>query len=196
MSRYRPRQDVADLLRQGASYRQVQDEIGCCPGVIAATRKAYRIPITSNGRRRTPEERAALEQQVLTLLLQGASYRTIREQTGASQPTIVAIRRQSGLPTPGQDYVAPSRTVDEVLALYSELGVPGGHVLWRGPVHGRCLQLCAEGHRYNARRVVFERHHGRPPRGYVTPTCGEARCIAGPHLADAALRHARVRKPS
>ncbi|MFI5685864.1 hypothetical protein [Streptomyces sp. NPDC051636] len=197
MSRYRPRQDVAELLRLGASYNQIQDEIGCCPGIISATRKAFGIPVigTGPGRRHTPEERASLEHRVIGLLLQGVSYRKIREETGASQPTIVAIRRQCGLPVPGQDYVKPARTVDEVLALYSEPH-GDGHVLWRGPVSGRAMQLCAEGRRHNARRLIFERYRARPPHGYVLPACGKHRCVAGPHLADAILRAALPRNHS
>lgn len=188
-NRYRPREDVAVLLRQGATYLTVQKRLGCGQGVIAATRRHYSIPVIGHGSgyRHTPEQRAQLERQVLGLLLQGRSYRLIREETGASQPLIVRVRREARLPTPGKDYVKPARTVDEALALYSEV-YGDGHVRWTGPHRGRASQLCAEGRRYNARRVVFEREQGRPPTGNVIPRCGQRWCIAGAHLTDAVMR--------
>ncbi len=66
------RADVAELLRQGATYRTIMQQLGVSAHVIAATRRAFHIRIPA-GRRRLPEERVLLEKTVASLLLQGVT---------------------------------------------------------------------------------------------------------------------------
>lgn len=187
---YQPREDVAQLLRGGATYASIRQTLGVSSGVIAATRKAFDIPTRPGGPgyRPTPEARAANEMRTLQLLLTGASYRQIEDEVGISRPTIFKIRVDAGLPAPVVDHRMPSRTVAETLALYTQ-AYGDGHLRWTGPSRGRAPQLSAEGRRLNVRRVTFEAHHGRRAVGYLIPQCGEDGCIAGAHLADTRQRH-------
>lgn len=193
---YKPRKDIAELLRGGATYAAIRQELGVSSGAIAATRKAFSIPTMPGGPgyRPTPEVRAANEMRTLQLLLTGASYRQVEEEVGISRPTIFKIRVDAGLPAPVVDHRMSSRTVPEALALYSE-AYGDGHLRWTGPCSGRAAQLSAEGRRLNVRHVTFEAHHGRPSTGYVIPRCGEDGCIAGAHLTDARQRHGYSHNP-
>ncbi|MDX5569822.1 Lsr2 family protein [Streptomyces sp. ID05-04B] len=185
------REDVAELLRQGATYRQIIGELGVAGHVVSATRRAYGIPLpVGPGRRRSPEDRAANEKRTIELLLGGATYQQIRDEVGITAPTIVAIRRKAGLPAPSRGRGAPApRTIADGLAANVEAH-GDGHARWTGPMAGRMPQLHAEGDRFNARHVIFERHHGRPPVGYVISDCGDQACVAGAHLTDDAMRSA------
>ncbi|MBZ6258819.1 WhiB family transcriptional regulator [Streptomyces olivaceus] len=143
-----------------------------------------------NGGRYTPEQRAVFERRTVELLRAGASYSEITAELGITSPTIVRIRRQAGLPASGRTGAPPSRSKAEALALHIEQ-YGDGHARWTGPMAGRMAQLHAEHGRFNARRVVFEEHHGRPPVGRVRSNCGEQACIAGAHLIDNILRDAQ-----
>ncbi|MEU9400589.1 hypothetical protein [Streptomyces sp. NPDC048242] len=189
-----PREDVAALLRAGATYQQIRDQLRVSTNVIAATRRAYSIPTAKGyGYRPTPEKRGENERQALCLLLAGATIKEVAARVGISGPTIVKLRRDAGLPPSGNRGKPPTRTVRQTLALYCE-PYGDGHVRWTGPRAGRGLLLMAQGRRRNARRVLFARHHGRRPSGYVMPTCGEPDCTAGAHLADAVMRAAGARR--
>lgn len=187
-SHYRPRADVAILLRRGHTYRQIKQQIPVSDHVIAATRKAYRIPLPP-GRRIDPERRPVIEQQVADLLLQGDTYEQITIKVGVSQPTIVRIRRSRNIPVtirPPQ----PARTVEQALALHAQ-PYGDGHVRWMGPHAGRMPILYAGG-RFNARHITFRAHHRRAPVGYVVGGCTVAGCLAGAHLTDELIRAARA----
>lgn len=184
----RPREDVAAMLRAGATQRQISKQLGVSPGTVCTTREAYGIPYVEGrrGGRVTPEERAEKERQTLELLRAGATYAEVTKQVGISAPTIIAIRRKAGLPSAqGRNAkdTPPRRSKDEALAKYMQ-PYGEGHARWTGPMAGRMPQLYAEGSRFNARHAVFEAHHGRPPVGYVRTKCTEPACIAGPHLID------------
>lgn len=186
------REQVADMLRQGAVQRQIIDRLGVSSSTIASVRKEFGIPVQAGapGFRYTPEQRAAYEQRTVEMLRTGATYQQITDEVGITSPTIVRIRRQAGLPAPnpGRNN-APPRTVDEGLAASAEL-YGDGHARWTGPMTGRMPQLHAAGGRFNARHVIFERHHGRPPVGRVQSNCGDVPCVAGAHLTDDVLRDA------
>lgn len=184
----RPRADVAELLRQGATYRQIKRRLNVSGHLIAATRRAYSIPLP-DGRRELSEQRVLLEQRVASLLLQGATYKTIGQTVGVSPPTVLRIRREWNIPAAVRE-PAPGRTVEETLARYTE-PYGDGHVRWSGPHSGRTPSLYAEGRRYNARHVAFRAHHGRNPAGHVQAGCPETRCMAGAHLTDDVLRAAQ-----
>ncbi|MDX2698964.1 helix-turn-helix domain-containing protein [Streptomyces ipomoeae] len=184
-----PRDDVAELLRQGATYRAIRQQLGVSSHVISATRKAYNIPLpTGPGYRPPPEERARIEQRVAVLLLQGATYEAISAEVGLSQPTIMKIRLDWNIPKAVRE-PRPSRTVAAALALYAE-PYGDGHVRWTGPYSGRMPTLFADSRSHNARRVAFREHHGREPVGYVLTDCGRSGCMAGAHLTDLLMRSA------
>ncbi|MEH0431241.1 hypothetical protein QBB34_33925 [Streptomyces stelliscabiei] len=183
---YRPRADVADMLRQGATYREIHEQLGACSHAISVTRKAYRIPVPP-GRRLDPERKALVEQQVAELLLQGDTYQQIRARVGVSQPTIVRIRRARNIPvTPRPPQ--PARAVGQVIALHAQ-PFGEGHVRWTGPYAGR-MPIVYAGGRFNARHITFHAHHDRAPVGYVVGNCTEAGCLAGAHLTDELIRAA------
>lgn len=124
---------------------------------------------------------------IVALLRTGLSTREIRDQTRADYGRIAYIRRRHQLPVP--KYRPPTRTIGEGLALHTEHH-GDGHLRWTGPTRGRTPMLFAEGERYNARAVIFRRHWGRDPLGYIRTTCTEPGCIAGMHLADDIARTA------
>ncbi|MEV8124817.1 WhiB family transcriptional regulator [Streptomyces sp. NPDC085944] len=146
-------------------------------------------PARSNGGRYTPEQRAVVERRTIELLRARASYSEIKAELGISAPTIIRIRRRAGLPPSGRTGSPPSRTKAAALAENVE-PYGDGHARWTGPMSGRMAQLHAEQRRFNARRVVFEEHHGRAPVGYVRSNCGEQACFAGAHLTDDLMRNA------
>lgn len=127
------------------------------------------------------------DKTIVALLRIGLSTRQIREQTRADYGRIARVRRQHKLPV--FPYRPPTRTIDEALALYTEHH-GDGHLRWTGPTRGRTPVFESEGARYNARVVLFRRHWGRDPLGYVRTTCTEPGCIAGVHLADDIARTA------
>jgi len=184
-----PREDVAEMLRQGATYREIISELGVSAHVVSATRSAYNIPLpVGPGRRRSPQERAANEKRTIELLQGGATYQQIKDEVGISAPTIIAIRRKAGLPDPGHRGAPEPRTIAEGLAASVE-PYGDGHARWTGPMTGRMPQLHADGQRFNARHVLFEQHRGRPPVGYVRSDCRDQACVAGAHLTDDLLRN-------
>lgn len=189
-----PREDVAALLREGATQRQIMEQLGVSARMVATTRRAFDIPLPQGpGFRYSPEQRAENERRTLDLLRAGATYAEVSEQVGISAPTIVAIRRKAGLPPPvrcgGQ-----ARTKTEALAASIE-PYGDGHARWTGPTAGRMAELWANGTRFNGRHVVFERHHGRLPVGNVRSNCGETACMTGAHLIDGVIRRAQPEEP-
>ncbi|MEU6012059.1 hypothetical protein [Streptomyces sp. NPDC047453] len=188
MRRDKPREDVAEMLRQGAPYRVIEQELGASRHVITATRQAYRIPLPKGpGYRLSSEQREVVEKQVAELLSDHASYREIREEVGISYPTIQRIRTRLGLPVGGGRDRPRPRTVAQTFELYTE-PFGEGHLRWTGPRRGRSALLFAEGRRFNARHVAFEAYRGRPPVGYVRSSCRQIPCMEGAHLVDAVLR--------
>jgi uncharacterized protein YerC len=182
------REDVAAMLRDGATYDAIRQQLGVSTHQISATRKAYRITYTTGpGRRITPDERPLLEQQVCELARAGATYAQIEAAAGISAPTILAIRSKHGLPKPARGRRNTGRPLAEALALYTHTD-SHGHLHWTGPYAGRAPALSAQGRRYNARHVTFRAHHGRDPVGYVLNTCLVTDCIAGAHLNDKTIR--------
>ncbi|MBU5946762.1 histone-like nucleoid-structuring protein Lsr2 [Streptomyces sp. PAM3C] len=158
---------------------------------------AARLPF---GTRYTPRQRAVYERLIVEQLRAGATYSQIIERIGVTAPTIVRVRRKYGLPRSTNKPVNPNtRSVAEALAVTTEQ-YGNGHTRWTGPLARRSLLLHAEGRRFNARRLLFEQHHGRPPVGPVRSNCGEQQCITGAHLTDSTLRsptpqRRRARRP-
>ncbi|MFJ2007043.1 WhiB family transcriptional regulator [Streptomyces chartreusis] len=190
-----PREDVAEMLRAGATQRQIIEQLGVSTTVITATRKAYAIPYQKGpGFRYTPEQRAEKDRRVAELLRAGASYSEITAETGVGAPTISKIRKQEGLPTSKGRNGQPARSKAEGLAANVE-PYGDGHARWTGPTAGRMPMLYAEGDRFNARHEIFAAHHGRPPVGYVRTSCEEDGCIASAHLIDDTARDTPAEEP-
>jgi DNA-binding CsgD family transcriptional regulator len=122
---------------------------------------------------------------VVELIRAGLTTREIREQTRADYSRIARLRKQHKLPVP--TYRPPSQSITEALALYTEHH-GDGHLRWTGPNRGRTPVFESEGTRYNARAVLFRRHWGRDPVGYIRTTCPISGCITGAHLADQLAR--------
>ncbi|MGW5123002.1 Trp family transcriptional regulator [Streptomyces sp. NPDC004069] len=186
---FQPREDVAALLRAGATYRAIHQQLGVSHGLISKTRTFYKIPVPRRIGPRGAELRAATERrypQVVAMLRAGATHRQITAATGATTPTITRVRRILDIPVP-VGHMRTARTIAQGLALYVE---PYGddHARWTGPRADDSPQLWASGRRYNARHETFRAHHGRPPVGSVRASCTERRCIAGAHLTDQTIR--------
>jgi uncharacterized protein YerC len=191
-----PREDVAELLRAGATQRQIMAELNVPSMVVVVTRKTYGIPYHKGGSgfRYTPQQRAENERRILELLRAGVTYAKITAETGVKGPTITEIRKRAGLPAAKGRNGSRARSKAEVLAAYVE-PYGDGHARWTGPRTGRTPQLCAEGGQFNARHVTFEAHHGRPRVGYVRTSCNESDCIAGAHLTDDTMRRLPIEGP-
>lgn len=183
MTRATPREDIAVMLREGATYAVIIAALKVSARTIAATRRAYQIPVRESGfgYRPGPDAKARIVEQTAAMLRAGATFQEIRAAVGITQPTIIRIRRKLGIPRSVRGW--PERTVAQVLALHTQ-PYGEGHARWTGPWSGRRPTINAGGLVYNARREIFRAHHGRDPVGYVQTTCREARCLAGAHLRD------------
>lgn len=197
MTAAQPREDVAELLRAGGTYRSISKRLGVSHSVISVTRIHYRIPTPRRRGLQGEELQAAIEQrypEVVAMLRAEATQREITAATGVTHPTIVRVRRILEIPVPDRSKVR-SRTVAEALALYVE-PYGDGHARWTGPRAGNQAQLWANGRVYNARHEAFRAHHGRAPAGLVLvggAGCAEPRCMAGAHLTDQTIRAAHTR---
>ena len=188
---------IAAMLRDGATYRQIKQTLRVSASSIAAARKAYNIPprVTPLHALAPDEQRAAVETRhprMVAMLRDGATVRQILDEIGGSGDTISSVRAILGLPSPRKGR-AP-RTLTEALTRY--LKPHGdGHAHWTGPTSEAdgtgAPRLWAGGRRYNPRRESFTAHHRREPDGQLTTTCTEPACIAGAHLADRPMRAAR-----
>ncbi|WP_405909596.1 helix-turn-helix domain-containing protein [Streptomyces sp. NBC_00828] len=186
MKNYKPREDVAVMLRAGATTTQIVQQLHVASGTITATRTAYGLPAAQpNGGRLAPEARRVVVRRVAKLLREGKTYEEIRAEVGVSQPTICRIRKQLNIPLAKR--TRPSRTVAETLALYVE-PYGAGHTRWTGPSAGRMPVLWADGREHNARHEAFRAHYGRAPVGYVRAACEEPACFGGSHLTDDLIR--------
>lgn len=87
----KPRQDIADMLRAGAAYRHIQQQLHVSPNCIALTRKAFGIPLPSPRRRNRihPDTRKT----IINMIKKGSSTAQILGRTGVSNSTIRRIRR-------------------------------------------------------------------------------------------------------
>ncbi|WP_208630316.1 hypothetical protein, partial [Amycolatopsis kentuckyensis] len=120
----RVREDVAAMLRAGATYRQVHTELGVGQATIAATRKAYGIPLPPGrrGHSRRGAQAAQVEARVAELLRAGATYATIRAELHVSALMIARVRREHEIPAaPGRRAGrADPRDPEQTLAHHSQ----------------------------------------------------------------------------
>lgn len=184
------RKDVADLLRAGATYAQIKQQLHVTQSTISRTRTVLQIPLPPGRTRRSREEMTAARAQAIAMLRDGATSKQVYETTRVGPNDIARLRRQHNIPVPARDRAR--HTVDEAFALHTR-DTDDGHVLWTGPRSGRSCDLIATGRRYNAGYVAFRKHHGRDPQGYLRRTCDEPACIAGAHHTDRLIRQANAR---
>ncbi|MEW2451242.1 hypothetical protein AB0896_27415 [Streptomyces parvulus] len=177
---------VAELLEDGATYQQIEQQLRVDRHRIRRVRAARRIPLPPGRVKRSRAELDALEPKVIAMLLAGAMYKEIRKETRYSLNEIARLRRELNIPVPGRE--PTGLTIDEALTRYALPCTTGDHVVWQGPTRGRTMTLLAEGQRFNVRYLLFERAHGRPHVGYVVSNCGLIPCIAGAHLTDSIIR--------
>ncbi|MFF9043299.1 hypothetical protein [Streptomyces parvulus] len=177
---------VADLLEAGATYQHIQQQLRTDSQRVRRVRAERRIPLPPGRAKRSRAELDALEPTVIAMLLAGAMYKEIRSETRYSPNAIARLRRELSIPVPSRE--PAGLTIDEALTRYALPSTTGGHVTWQGPTRGRTMTLFAEGRRFNARYILFERTHGRPHVGYVRSNCGLIPCIAGTHLTDSIMR--------
>ncbi|MEU9386181.1 hypothetical protein AB0D38_36835 [Streptomyces sp. NPDC048279] len=183
---------VAELLLAGATYPQVRKQLPTVSRhVMVRVRRERAIPFPP-GRRLDPARKQAVEARVAEMLRGGATQAQAAKETGISLPTIGKMARRLGIPT-GRLNLGEARSIDEAFTLYAIK--KGEHLVWAGPWSGRRPTLLSKGGVYNARRIAFERHHGRTPQGRVfrVATCDDDACIAGDHNTDEILRAARDR---
>ncbi|MFM9473974.1 hypothetical protein [Streptomyces scabiei] len=193
----RPREDVAAMLRAGATYRQIIARLGVRQATIAATRKAYSIPLPPGrtGRHRDTPGAADVDAAIATMLRAGATYTEVREQLHVSAQRISGVRLEQKIPVPAgrcPGHNGP-RTPEQTLAQYSRPAADG-HTTWTGPTDGAGKPTIWNRHKaLSGWRIAFLAHHGREPDGRVTVACDHPRCINGAHLTDRRLREANRR---
>ncbi len=117
----------------------------------------------------------------------------IAREVGVSRPTVGNVRKALGLPAPRQGQPPVYASVEDA---YRALAVPreDGHVEWTGlrtGGHAPMIKHCRDS--VSAYRVAFRLHHGRDPEGLVYPACALKDCVAGAHVEDTPMRHARKR---
>ncbi|AVV46439.1 hypothetical protein C6376_39180 [Streptomyces sp. P3] len=186
-------QQIADMLRDGATYLQVKEQLHVSSRAIKEAREAYGVPVSPRAIDELPPEqqRAAITARyprVAAMLREGTTPRQIMAAGIASRSTVYKVR--AVLQTPGERRAG---TVAEALARYTE-PTSDGHARWTGPTTradgtGQ-PRLWAHNRRHTPRREAFRAHHHRAPEGPVTATCTYPGCIAGPHLADEPIRQA------
>lgn len=184
-----PREDVAAMLRAGATYAEIRTQLHVSDTLIHRTRLALNIPLPIGRTRRSKAEMADLDDQAVTMLRAGATYKEIHRTLRLALNRISRLRRQHRIPVPSRKRENPRRyTVDEAFTTHTRATTEGGHLLWTGPRSGRSFDLIASGRTYNARAIAFRRHHGRDPEGQTRRTCDQPDCIAGAHLTDRRIR--------
>ncbi|MEU0027425.1 hypothetical protein [Streptomyces sp. NPDC006335] len=174
---------IAAMLRAGATYDEVRRQLKV--GNTAIIRVRYSYTITSPRAKRSADDLARAEAQAVGMLRAGATHASIRAATGLNSNKIAELRRENRIPIPLKNRKPRLVAVDEAFRSYTRSGTDG-HVLWIKPAGSRTFDFKASGGRYNARRLAFEQHHGRPPEGRLrrTPDCAIPNCIAGAHHAD------------
>ncbi|MFM9589712.1 Trp family transcriptional regulator [Streptomyces scabiei] len=192
------RDQVADMLRAGATSQQISKALNVSTRIVTEVRQDHGIPLPpGRGGGHAPD--AALRDQIAALLRAGATYDQIHEQTGAGTSTIARVRKDRAIPLPqgrqSRTTYTPALTPEQAFAHYSKPTPEGGHTDWTGPVQGNRLPVVWSAGRHNALHLAFRLHYGRDPVGRINRarTCKHPGCITGAHLTDRRLREASNR---
>lgn len=187
-------EQIAAMLREGATYAAIRERHGVGHATIAKTRNTFGIP-TPPGRTGRRKGAADTDARIAAMLRAGATYAAIREQLGVCGQRINGIRVRESIPLPDN---RPGRrpygvrTPEQTLTHYSQ-PTPDGHTHWTGPTSEGKPKLWHGPRALNPLRLAFRLHHGREPQGHVRPSCVDPHCITGAHLADRRLREANHR---
>ncbi|WP_200302262.1 Trp family transcriptional regulator [Streptomyces adelaidensis] len=189
------RDQVADMLRAGATARQVSESLGVSSRTVSEVRRDRAIPPPPGrgGGGRTPDH--ALHNRIESMLRDGATYDQIRAALGTSTATIARVRKERTIPLPtGRNTTThkAARTPEQALAHHTQ-PAHDGHTTWTGPTQGRALPVLWSGGRHNALHTAFRLHHHRDPAGRVLRSCDHPGCMTGAHLTDRTLRDANHR---
>ena len=114
----RVREDVAALLRAGATYREITDALDVHPKVILATRKALGIPVPP-GRGGT-RLATAVRDQIAAMLRDGATLQQVTQRLGVSTRIVTEVRQDRGIPLPpgrGGGHAPDTALRDRIAAL-------------------------------------------------------------------------------
>ncbi|MEU6491115.1 hypothetical protein ABZ890_12060 [Streptomyces sp. NPDC046984] len=193
------RQDIAEALRAGHTYRQIREQFRVSSKLIAHIRKTLDIPVPKRTKRPiTPAEQLAWMTQrhsrAIAMLRAGATYAEVTRETGTTAPTLVRLRKLLQIPLPRHRAEGGKGwTITEAFAYHTQ-PYGDGHLRWTGHVSTRGQRvLCAGSERRSPLRVSFHLHHRRDPIGKLLPSCEEPDCIAGRHLTDNRIREANAR---
>ncbi|MCZ0996375.1 Trp family transcriptional regulator [Streptomyces noursei] len=192
----KPREDIAAMLRDGATYRQIIAQLGVGQATIAATRKALSIPCPRPHRTQPPQHRRRRRRH-------RHRHHAPRRRHLQRNPPPAPRQRPAHLqhPPPAQHprtrrpLPRPPRTPhpEQTLAHYSQ-PAPDGHTTWTGPTDSAGKPTIWNRHKaLSAWRIAFHLHHGREPEGRVTVACDQPHCITGAHLTDRRIRQANHR---
>jgi len=185
------RDDVAAMLRAGATYAEIITRLHVSDSLIRHTRRTLGIPVPPERAKRSKAVLADLDDQAVAMLRAGATYTEIHRTLRLDLNRISRLRKHHGIPVTRRTRENPRRlTIDEAFTRHTRATTEGGHLLWTGPRSGRSYDLIASGRTHNARAEAFRRHHGRAPEGQTRRTCNQPDCIAGAHLTDRRIREA------
>jgi uncharacterized protein YerC len=92
---------IATMLRAGATYSQIKNELHVSGHTIADVRETLRIPLPAGRRgRRRPERQQSRDHAVAAMLRAGATYKEIKEALNVGRPVIAAVRKAQNIPLP------------------------------------------------------------------------------------------------
>ena len=184
------RDQVADMLRAGATYRDIEAKLKVSSSTITGARREYDIPMPPG--RGTNKRIPETDTQIADMLRNGATSRDVAARLRVSPSRIADVRRTHNIPIP-DTHSGPYtvRTPAQTLAHYS-VPAADGHTHWKGP-GGNRPQIWHHSRSLSGLRVAFQAHHGREPVGRVTRGCHDPACITGAHLTDHTIRQANHR---
>lgn len=184
------RDQIATMLRTGATYHDIKTQLGVSSSTIAGVRRDHDIPLPpGRGNRPAPDT----DTQIAELLRDGATYTQITTKLRVSVRRIATVRHTHDIPVP-HTHAGPhtTRTPEQTLALYSTPAT-NGHTHWTGPHSRGRPQIWHHSHVTSGLRIAFRQTHGREPQGRVMRGCDDPHCITGTHLTDHTIRQANKR---
>lgn len=102
---------------------------------------------------------------------------------GIGRKAVNRIRQVEGIPV-----FTNSRSLEQVLAEDAWLD-ENGHTRWDGSRDtGGSPHVRIGGKYQRVSHILFERHYGRAPTGYVKADCEVSHCLTGEHLMDDLMR--------
>ena len=141
-----------------------------------------------------------------TTLANAAAARAV---AAAAQPAGAPVPAAAGQPPAprartvvfGDSREAPAALLDDpsLTLLVGDIGLPRVPGLtpclgWLGTSQGGRFTFVRDNTRYNARILLFRKHHGRVPEGNIFAICGRSECVTVDHMRDRIMRQAENMK--